>query len=371
MSMFHPFEFAVCGFSGSGKTTLAVRVIEALSGRWRVGYAKHSGHAFVMDQPGKDTARATAAGASRVLITNDHATGMLTGQPQDYVERRTAFADCDCVVVEGWKASPLPRLMMVDAAGEILGSLPADAAGPVLAWLGAGATRPPGIPDAAPYLQRDDVAGVTALVVAHLEARAAAVPLRGLVLAGGRSTRMQRDKALLSYHGRAQVEVAVELVSRCCPETYVSARPGQWTDSPLAALPQVSDTLLDCGPTGGILSAMRTQPEAAWLVVACDLPYLGEETLRDLVRQRDPFKVATAYTSTHDGFPEPLCAVYEPRARARLFQFLALDLACPRKMLINSHVRLLTLRDPRALENVNHPAEYEQARRQLEGTPKP
>lgn len=367
MSMFHPFEIAICGFSGSGKTTLVERLIGALAPDWRVGYAKHSGHDFQMDQPGKDTARATAAGAARVFITNDRATAMMTGRAVDFVQRRTAFDDCDCVIVEGWKRSPLPRVMLVDAAGEILREAPALDAAPVLAWVGPAALRPDGIPESDLYLQRDDLPGLVARVRSYLQFAAVRVPLRGLVLAGGCSTRMQRDKASLAYRGRTQLEVTFDLVAGCCAHTVVSARAGQWAGTPFAALPQLTDTFLECGPTGGILTAMRAHPESAWLVVACDLPYLGPETLQALVQQRDPFKVATAYLSTHDGLPEPLCAIYEPRARSRLFQFLAVDHACPRKMLINSHVRLLALREPRALDNVNHPAEYEQALRELGG----
>ena len=55
MSMFHPFEIAICGYSGSGKTTLATRLIEYFATNYRVGYIKHSGHDFAMDRTGKDT----------------------------------------------------------------------------------------------------------------------------------------------------------------------------------------------------------------------------------------------------------------------------------------------------------------------------
>ena len=56
-------------------------------------------------------------------------------------------------------------------------------------------------------------------------------PLYGLVLAGGRSTRMQRDKAALAYHGRTQLEWAMDLITPFVERAFVSVRPDQQSDS--------------------------------------------------------------------------------------------------------------------------------------------
>ena len=114
---------------------------------------------------------------------------------------------------------------------------------------------------------------------------------------------------------------------------------------------------------------MEAHPEAAWLVAACDLPFLDAPTLAALVGGRDRLRIATAYRSAHDGLPEPLCAVWEPRARQRLLQAAGLGMACPRRVLRESRPRLLDLADPRALDNANTPAEYEAARSAIELDP--
>src|SRR5262245_49190990 len=116
--MFHPFELAICGNSGTGKTTLIERLVAELSQLLRVGYAMHSSHPFHCDPPGADTDRVRAAGAGRILIANESATGGLTAEPLDFIQRRTLFDDCDCVIAEGWSESPLPRLMLVGERGE-------------------------------------------------------------------------------------------------------------------------------------------------------------------------------------------------------------------------------------------------------------
>ena len=190
-------------------------------------------------------------------------------------------------------------------------------------------------------------------------------PLYGLILAGGRSTRMQRDKALLHYSGRTQVEETFHLVSDFTRETFLSCRSDQWPDGTFADLPQIHDTVTHAGPMAGILSAFAQQPDTAWLVVACDLPFLDTQTVQELIRQRDDTVPATAYRSVHGGLPEPLCAIYEPAARDILQDFLNQGIQCPRKVLIHSPAKLINLRNVQALDNINHPEEYEQARQAL------
>jgi molybdopterin-guanine dinucleotide biosynthesis protein A len=103
---------------------------------------------------------------------------------------------------------------------------------------------------------------------------------------------------------------------------------------------------------------LQAHPKAAWLVVACDLPFLNEQTLRHLVEHRDPRRLATAYKSSHDGLPEPLCAIWEPAAREPVLAYMATGKQCPRKFLINADTLLLDLPDARALDNVNTAEEY-------------
>ena len=112
---------------------------------------------------------------------------------------------------------------------------------------------------------------------------------------------------------------------------------------------------------GGILSAQKTYPNVAWLVVACDLPFINTETLKDLIEGRNPFKDATCYLNPEKKWPEPLCTIYEPKSYTRLLQFLALGYSCPRKALFNSNINSLELSNKKALENINYPEEFENA----------
>jgi molybdenum cofactor guanylyltransferase len=191
----------------------------------------------------------------------------------------------------------------------------------------------------------------------------------GLILAGGASKRMQRDKAALKYQGRTQLERAFELASRHVDKVFVSLRADQTSDPVRAQRPMIVDVGAGEGPIAGIRSALAAHPEVAWLVLACDLPYLSDAVIAGLLRRRDPSALATAYKSAHDGLPEPLCAIWEPAAAQVLAQYQAAGGHCPRKFLIRHGAHLLDLPDPRALDNVNTPEEYSQAVAALDTTP--
>jgi molybdenum cofactor guanylyltransferase len=195
--------------------------------------------------------------------------------------------------------------------------------------------------------------------------------LFGLVLAGGASTRMRTDKAALEYRGQPQLRRAFELLSKVCAATFVSVRPDQRDDPARAGLPQIVDRQPGIGPIAGISAALLEHPKAAWLVLACDLPFLTEGTLQNLIAHRDPHKIATAYKSTHDGLPEPLCAIWEPAARQAVLAAIASGKQCPRKFLINADAVLLDLPEREALDNVNTREEFSAAVVALGASPLP
>jgi molybdopterin-guanine dinucleotide biosynthesis protein A len=183
-------------------------------------------------------------------------------------------------------------------------------------------------------------------------------PLYGLVLAGGRSTRMRRDKAALNYHGRTQLEWAMTHIEPRVERAFVSVRPDQLADPSRSRFACIVDQHTNLGPIAGIVAAQAAHPEAAWLVLACDLPLLDAATLDHLIWARRPERQATAYRSSHDGLPEPLCAIYEPSSRTALADYVAHGRQCPRKFLLQTDAALLDEPNPRALDNVNTPEEY-------------
>jgi len=193
-------------------------------------------------------------------------------------------------------------------------------------------------------------------------------PVYGLILAGGSSSRMKRDKAALPYRGKSQLDRVFELAGRHVNPVFVSVRANQAEDPSRAHRPLIIDSQPGEGPIVGIRSALEAHPNVAWLVLACDLPFLSDAALSRLLAERDASVMATAYRSAHDGLPEPLCAVWEPRAAAGLAAYQLGGGECPRKFLMRHPARLVEPVDPQALDNVNTPEEYAQALGSLDST---
>jgi molybdopterin-guanine dinucleotide biosynthesis protein A len=178
---------------------------------------------------------------------------------------------------------------------------------------------------------------------------------------------MQRDKAALEYAGQTQLARAVALLEPLVARTFVSVRTDQLADPQRASYERIADALPDLGPIGGIHAALHAHPRSAWLVLACDLPFLDAATLQQLIAGRDPRRVASAFRSSHDGKPEPLCAIYEPESLAQIDARIAAGKLCPRDFLASADAALLTLRNPRALDNINTGEEYRDAQARLGG----
>lgn len=183
--------------------------------------------------------------------------------------------------------------------------------------------------------------------------------LAGLVLAGGKSTRMHTDKTLLSYHGKPQREHLYELLKGYCEQVFLSCRQDQ-IDELFGNFNIIPDTFLGLGPMGALLSAFRSHPDRAWLVLACDLPLLSRESLQFLIDNRNPSKIATAFRNPESAFPEPLITIWEPKSYQILLNSLRMGSSCPRKILINSDIELLEAPAAGELKNVNRPEEYEE-----------
>ncbi len=183
----------------------------------------------------------------------------------------------------------------------------------------------------------------------------------GLVLAGGKSTRMGKDKGMIPYHGMPQREYLYHLLSRVCEQTYVGIRHDQKAD-----FNEGMETIVDNdtykGPYNGLLSAHNKYPEVAWLVLACDLPLIDLAALQELIAARDPNVLATAFAQKEDPLPEPLCAIWEPRAFEASIEYLKSgDGTCPRKFLINNETKLVFPTNENVLLNANSEEEYKEA----------
>ena len=181
-----------------------------------------------------------------------------------------------------------------------------------------------------------------------------AAPLKGLVLAGGESSRMGFDKGHMDYHGMPQREYLLKLLKACTTEAYVSCRPGQIED---ALIPVIEDRYNGLGPFGGILSAFQYDPDAAWLVVACDFPLLDADSISQLIEERDTASIATSFLDTHTLMPEPWITILEPAILPILHQYHDRGRSSLRGILVDYNSTVIRAQHPDVLLNANTPEE--------------
>ncbi len=180
--------------------------------------------------------------------------------------------------------------------------------------------------------------------------------MNGLVLVGGYSTRMGRDKSQLAYHGKPQGQYLYELLLPFCQNTFLSCRENQ---KEVFTIEQRLIDPYETGPLGGILSAFEQRPNEAWLVVACDMPLVDEKTIDFLIRNRNATKIATAFQNPETQLPEPLLTIWELAAYPLLKEAFQKGQRAPFRILQNSNVNLLKCPQPDWLRNVNSPKELE------------
>ncbi|WP_082391230.1 NTP transferase domain-containing protein [Jiulongibacter sediminis] len=202
-----------------------------------------------------------------------------------------------------------------------------------------------------PVLRIDQKEEIVSLVKRCIETPV----IKGLVLAGGKSTRMGEDKGQIDYHGLPQVDYLLKEFEKVKIEALVSCRPDQYPGYNC-----ITDKFEGLGPFGAIASAFQSDPNAAWLVVACDLPLVNTSVFEELISKRNLHKIATAFHNLETNFPDPLITLWEPKAYMRLMEFLTLGYSCPRKVLINSDIEEVQPENPAILKNVNTPEEREE-----------
>lgn len=152
--------------------------------------------------------------------------------------------------------------------------------------------------------------------------------MNGLLLIGGKSTRMGSDKSeLVLRDGLSQRERGINLLESVCDKVFISTSEDNGAENIIA------DNFGTIGPLGAIASAQQAYPDASWLVLACDLPMLEKTHLQTLVSARDAASAATYFTSSTDGCPEPLCAIWEPGTAPSIKAAVEAGNHCPRSVL--------------------------------------
>jgi molybdopterin-guanine dinucleotide biosynthesis protein A len=176
----------------------------------------------------------------------------------------------------------------------------------------------------------------------------------GFVLAGGGSTRMGRNKALLPFRGTTLVEHVAEIVRQAAGSVTLIGDPAQLGH---LGLPIVPDELPGSGPASGIYTALTITSTDWNLIAGCDMPAITRDILLALLRRAALTKAGCVAAAGTDGDPEPLCAVYHRRCLAAVAGAMRQKRLKMKDLLAEIGAELMPA-DPASLANVNTPAEW-------------
>jgi molybdopterin-guanine dinucleotide biosynthesis protein A len=143
----------------------------------------------------------------------------------------------------------------------------------------------------------------------------------GVILCGGQSTRMGSDKGLLKLHAKTWAQTAVDKINELQIPVVISVNKEQYPDYSSIFPPQQlitdNDSLKMKGPLCAVLSVHIQNPAEDLLILACDMPLMETELLKELMihYQQD---TADAFVYSNDGEPEPLCGIYKAKGLAHI-----------------------------------------------------
>ncbi len=135
--------------------------------------------------------------------------------------------------------------------------------------------------------------------------------LYGLVMCGGKSSRMGNDKSRIIYHKKEQQYHLYDMLQLICKNVFISCNNEQQRNIDSSFNFIVDENVYsNIGPLGGILSAFKKETTANFLVVGCDYPYLTTEVIKGFVESIKTNTIAAAFYNDKENLYEPLLAFY-------------------------------------------------------------
>lgn len=145
------------------------------------------------------------------------------------------------------------------------------------------------------------------------------LPVTVAIMAGGKSSRMGRDKGLCFFRGKALVSYAIETLQPLCGRILISAN-NEIEDYSAFGLEVLPDEVKGIGPMGGILTCLRQSETQHNLVLSCDTPFVSTQLFEFLLNNIEKRQVVVP---VHSGFLlEPLAAYYATNVLSELNRFV-------------------------------------------------
>jgi molybdopterin-guanine dinucleotide biosynthesis protein A len=126
-----------------------------------------------------------------------------------------------------------------------------------------------------------------------------------VILAGGKSSRMMKDKGLVLFHDKMLIEHVLEKVKKISGNIIIITQNEAYGQFGFTCY---ADILKEKGPLGGIFTGLINSTTKKNLVIGCDMPFVTENILNFLIKTSED---EDALVAVYNNKPEPLCAIYD------------------------------------------------------------
>lgn len=182
--------------------------------------------------------------------------------------------------------------------------------------------------------------------------------MNAIIIAGGHSSRMGRDKGLLEYNGKPMIQYVIDAVSPHADRVMLI------TQNPLYkrfGLEIFADLVPDLGPAGGIYTALHISEAASNMILSCDIPLITTSTLQFIKDQHNSYDISLA--ALHNK-PEPLIGIYEKHCFEKWNSLIAQKNSAVHEMIKQFNTQLIEMElmegfNPKEFTNVNTQLELE------------
>ena len=183
--------------------------------------------------------------------------------------------------------------------------------------------------------------------------------LTGILLCGGKSSRMGKDKALIEVQDRPMYSIPLKLLQNYCSEILISANDGRFNN---LGYPVIKDEFIDIGPMGGIYSCLKQARNSHCLVLACDMPLVTGNIIDRMLSKNEDFDAICPMLNNK---PEPLQAMYHKRITGLIELSIRSNTYSIQKLLSKLSVHYIEIKNENRVElfNANTPndlIQYEQ-----------
>ena len=186
--------------------------------------------------------------------------------------------------------------------------------------------------------------------------------LYGLVVCGGQSTRMGTDKSLLKYHDIAQRYYVYQMLEGFCDKVFISCNTDQAIE-----IDEFYNLIIDkadyvnIGPMAALLSAGLIYPDASFLAIGCDYPFITPHDLEKLIENRESETEAVCFYNPKTQFEEPLLAIYEKSCLPKLQHYFKNGNYSMRHFLKTINTKRITPSSFKSITSVDTIKQYKEA----------